>query len=56
MTPGEALREAADTVDRYVVSERQAQIIELMCLHIRRLDCSPNAVREAALLCRLLAD
>lgn len=54
MTPTQALREAADALDDYVVSEKQAQIIELMCLHIRRLDCSPNAVREAALLCRLL--
>lgn len=54
MTPSDHLRRAADVLDSHVVSDRQAQIIELMALQIMRLDCSPNAVREAELLREML--
>lgn len=54
MTPADALRQAADALDNYVISERQAMLVELMALHIMRLDGSPRAEREARLLMRLL--
>ena len=54
MTPAESLRQAADALDSYVISERQAMLVELMAMHIMRLDGSPRAEREARLLMRLL--
>lgn len=50
----DALREAADTLESFVVSDGQAETVELMCIHIMRLDASPRAKREATLLMRMI--
>lgn len=54
MTAPETLRATADMLENYVISDVQQDIIELMCLHIQRLDGSPRAKREAQLLMRML--
>ena len=50
----EALRRAADGLEDYAVSETQAELAELMALHILRAVGSGNCQREAVLLCRAI--
>ena len=50
----EALRRAADALEDYAVSETQAELAELMALHILRVVGSGNSAREAVLLMRAL--
>ena len=55
MNAPDILRQAADTLESVVVSEREEQTIKLMCLHILRCcDFSGLEAEEARLLMEML--